>query len=169
MKEDKVPVVVATQARQEFEICSLCGFFNKSVRTGNGERFRYLVCRGCNDKYLLYAKKIADELAAGQKPKVLSKVEWVLSQLDLERFERELEAARKTRTNAGARIDEKVRVTTNGKPLPLEVLTELRAKYRQEISQEDYFLIRRLFARLEAARKLKPELEQMLAEKAAVP
>jgi len=158
-----------TTARLEYEICPICGFFSKSApRPGdNGEKIRYLVCKGCNDKYTVYAKKVAEEIVAGKKPAVLSKVEWVLSQIDIERFEKELEVAKKTRVNVEARVSEMIRVAVDGKALPREVFTELRAKYHQEVSREDYFLVKRLFARLEAAKKLKLELEQMLAVKAA--
>lgn len=156
-----------------FEICPLCGFYNKSVKAAeNGEQMRYLVCKGDNDRYLAYAKQVAEDLAAGKNPVVLSKVEWVLSRLDLKRFEQELETARQGRLNAPARIEEKISTATNGKALPREVLVELQAKIRAEINSQDYFLVRRLFARLEAARKLKLDLEQMLAKKdqtAAIP
>lgn len=152
-----------------FEICPLCGFYNKSVKAAeNGEQMRYLVCKGDNDRYLAYAKQVAEDLAAGKNlTVVLSKTEWVLSQLDIPRFEQELEAARQMRVNPAMRIDEKIRTATNGKTLPREVLVELRAKISADISRDDYFLVRRLFARLEAARKLKPELEQMIAERTA--
>lgn len=167
MKDNKVPVVTAA-TRPEFEICPLCGFFNKSVKTAeSGERIRYLVCKGDDDRYLAYAKKVAGELAEGKKPEVLSKIEWVLRHLDIELFERELEDARKKRDTAATRIDEKVRIAAGGKDMPREFFIELRTKFHQEVSREDYFLVRRLNARLQAARKLKPELEQMLAEKKA--
>jgi len=155
--------------RPEFEICPACGFFSKlsNKTTEKGEKIRFLVCKGCNDKYNLYAKQIADKMEPGKKLLVLSKVEWVLSQLDIPRFERELEEARKARLNPNPRIDERVRATASGQVLPKEVFIALRARIQKEVSNEDYFLVRRLFARLEAVKKLRPELEKMLAEKTA--
>lgn len=161
-----VPVAIS-----RFEICPVCGFYNKSVKAAeNGEQMRYLVCKGDNDRYLAYARQLAGELKKGGKPEqILSKVEWVLSQLDISRFEQELEAARLTRANANVRIDEKVRIAAGGKTLPREIFNELRAGIATDINNQDYFLVRRLNARLQAARKLKPELEQMLAAKVAEP
>ncbi len=161
-ERNEMETPTTTQTRPEYEVCPVCGLFNKAANktTNEGKPIRYLVCKGCDDRYLAYAKTVAAQLAAGQKPEVLSKIEWVLSQLDLGRFERELEAARRKRTDAPARIDENVRVAANGKSLPREIFTALRAKIQEEVSNEDYFMVRRLNARLKAATKLKPELEQ---------
>ncbi|MFH1780631.1 MAG: hypothetical protein ABH841_01295 [Candidatus Nealsonbacteria bacterium] len=160
--------IITTPPR--FEICPACGFYSKLANKNTvNERINFLVCKGCNDKYLSYARQIAGELATGQKPKVLSKIEWVATQLDLDRFECELETARKKRADIATRVNEKIQGTVNGKTLPIEVLSELKAMYQKEIADSDYFLVRRLFARLEAAKKLKLELEKKLAEPTQAP
>lgn len=164
METEKKPPVSATtattQTRPEFAPCPLCGY-------GKSTQKHFLVCKGCNDKYISYAEKVADEIAVGKHPVILSKIEWVLSQLDLERFEKELEDARQKRSRLEDSIAQMIRAKAGDQGLPREVFLRLKAKCREEIIREDQFLVRRLFARLEAARKLKPELEQMRAEKTA--
>lgn len=161
-----------------FEICPVCGFFNKSIKEAeNGEKMmKYLVCKGDNDRYRAYAKKIAEEIKQkmlkGEKPpNSLTKPEWVLTQLDLERFEYELKIARNKRiVNPADRVNELLRQAGNGKTLSPEIEDELRPDFQSQAEKEfrdSNYLVRRLWARLQAARKLKPELEQMLAEKAA--
>ena len=153
-----------------FEICPICGFFSKLANktTEDGEKIRFLVCKGCNDEYAAYATNVAKVIISGKKDiATLSKTEWVLSQIDLTRFEKELEEARQKRVGIHERAIKSAQADRAGKSTPREVFISLVTQYEKKEGDELYFLVKRLFARLEAAKKLKPELEQMLAQKAA--
>jgi len=149
--------------RPQFEICPVCGFFNKSVDKN------YLVCKGDNDRYSAFVKT---EAAAGKKPtEILSKIEWVLSQLDLKRFKEELDTARRNRiVDVEKRVEELLKQAGQGKILDQEIADEFRPKYQAKAIAEvrdGSYLVRRLWARLQAAQKLKPELEQMVEKSSA--
>lgn len=148
------------QTRPEFEPCPLCGY-------GKSTEKKFLICKADNDRYLLYVKK---EIAANKNPaEIFSKIEWVAGKLNIPLFEQELKEAQQARANANVRIEEKIRIAAGGKTLPREVFIELRAKVVAEINAQDYHLVKRLYARLEAAKKLKLELEQKIAEEATRP
>ena len=115
----------------------------------------------------MHIKAVADKIMAGENLSSMTKIEWVLSQLDIPRFEEELDKARQNRGNLEERILQRVAVKTDGKKLPKELWNELHERIQKEIRSEDHFLVQRLYARLQAAQKLKSELEERLANEAA--
>jgi len=168
MKTTTAVMAQATQARQEFKPCPLCGYaIATQNKTKEGGVKKYLVCKACNDKFMAYVREIAVKFLENPATVTMSKIEWVLSQLDLERFEKELEAARNDRDNIQAKIDEEVHRETGGKSLPREVFVEVRNKVGGKVRNENYFTIRHLNGRLQAAKALKAELEKLIADKAA--
>lgn len=149
----------ASVIRPRFELCLGCGKNSKLADVvKDGKNIHYLVCKACNDRYTDYAQKIAGEIAKGKNPTALNKIDWLVEKLD-----RELDAARQLRANAPTRVAEKVLEKSKGKTLPREVFAALQASIKEEVTQDDYNLVRRLNARLQAAKKLKEELEQKLA------
>ena len=162
--ENDVP---ASQTRPEFGICAVCGQFSRVLKDGTGRKQHFLVCKGCDNKYSLHIKAVADKIMAGENLSSMTKIEWVLSQLDIPRFEEELDKARQNRGNLEERILQRVAVKTDGKKLPKELWNELHERIQKEIRSEDHFLVQRFYARLQAAQKLKSELEERLANEAA--
>lgn len=144
--------------KSQFNPCAICGH-NKSDA-------KFLVCKADDDRYKAYAEGIAKQIAAGKDVVALSKPEWVLEQLDLDRFEKELEEVRQKRLGVRERALEKAKTAGAGKSLPREVFTSLVDQYEKKESDELYFLVRRLYARLQAAQTLKPDLEKTVAKKA---
>lgn len=165
-EEMAVTTTPQTTAKPKFEICPVCAFFNKiASNTRDGDLVRYLTCKGCNDKFVVYHAEALKKLARGEKLKVKGKIEWVLSLLDIPRFEREVEEARQARLNPDeALIDKRLSVAAEGQSLSQRDLIDLKVAVKQSVAHEKYELVKRLFARLTAAKKLKPELEQKLAE-----
>jgi len=189
VKEKKIPYPALG-----FEICPACGQFSKHV-VHDGEP--YLVCKACDDKwhvymkecdeqYRVYADKVAAEMVAGGnpvvQPKVVqSKLEWILTRLDIASLEKELADARlmmeihnKRYLRRAERIAERIRDKANGKTMPQEVLVSLRNLFEKEVNQEDsetakndIALVRHLNTWLTAVKKFKPELEQKIAERKA--
>ncbi|MFH1423602.1 MAG: hypothetical protein ABIG29_01420 [Candidatus Nealsonbacteria bacterium] len=152
--------IAEVKTRQQYRICPICGQFAIEEESQNW------FCMGCSDnRYKLYVKGITAQILAGEKPEALTKAGWTYRELDIARFERELVETREKKINPIAEMFRQA----GAEDLP-DVQEELRPEYQRQIDEEvrvRYSKVRRLNARLIAAKKLKLELEQMLIEKAA--
>jgi len=154
--------------RPEFEICPLCGF-NKTFRIAeNGQSHRYLVCKGCNDEYSSYAAETAKAIKDGRRPEMLTKFEWVYAQLNLPLFNEEHQRTLRERDGLHDWAVEKAKADahTLGKAMPVEVFSSLVKTYEEGERSNRQFRVMKAWARLQAATKLKPELERIIAEAA---
>ena len=165
--DDKKKPVPSSPKQLEFEPCPLCGARKPvRIRVRDGREVRPLTCRGCTKEYSRYAQDLAEKITAGENPKILTKPEWLLEKLDLDRFEREVEEARETNDRLYKAVMERVRKAGNGRALPRPVFCALRERYQLELGQKQaYARFRRLQARLEAAQRLRTELPQIIAAK----
>ena len=154
----------------QFESCPLCGFRKAKeipirLRDGSTGKTRPLVCKGCSDRYHQYGAEVATQLANGETVIVLTRHQWILSQLDLARFAQQLGEACHEKERLGKIVADKL--ATHGQ-LPREVFIPLRDKYQEETGASvSYGNWRRLQARLEAAKEVRPQVEKMVAEEAA--
>lgn len=141
--------------------CPICGF--------DKDADRFLVCRECGKEFEAYNDKIVEQILGGQKNiTALSKSEWVLSMLNLPLFIEEHKKALQERANLNDWAIEKAKAEAhnNNSTLSPEALAKMVRKFEEKERPGRQEKVVRMWARLQAARTLKPELEQRLAETA---
>ena len=161
----------ATQPQQDMESCPICGYRKPKEITVRDTKVRPLVCKGCSDRYHQYGAKVATQLAKGETVVVFSRHAWILSQLDINRFAQELGEVFGEKNRLNNLVEEELRAKGH---LPPEVFRPLRDQLQEKLYPEEkttarqaYGRWRRLQARLEAAKEVRPQVEKMVADEAA--
>lgn len=157
---------------REMESCPLCGSDKPlEITPTHGDKYRPLTCKRCKDRYSgPYVEEVTAKLAAHEKTEVLSWHQWVLSQIDLARFGRELNEAFKEKERLNSLVEAKLK--TEGH-LPYEVFVSLRNTLQEQklpgesmTAKAAFGKWRRLQERLKAATEVRPQVERMVAEEA---
>ena len=155
------------------EICPRCGKKAKSPpwEKEDGTRVPYLICKGCTDAHNLYKDEAENNIVAGDTTiEIKDKFAWLLPQLEamlpglVENHTRALAEYQGLHAWAIGRAQEYVRAQK--KPVEIEEVRSLIAKYESSELTKRRDAAKTAFAWRNSVEKLIPELKRKIAEAA---